>query len=208
MGLIEELLNRPIVRLIKSVPGPFSAVVLPGLAAKVTWNTNEPATTVLKTSIGGSYGDTILKTSHIVLLENLSFNTTYQMKISGADASGNVSEEVPFLFTTPNVDTVAPSMSAVTATVTGSSVKLDWTTDEIAKTQILFDGVPFTDPSYTTAHSKTFTGLASQTTYTYRIVNIDQFANQRIKDGTATTLDITPPAAAAIAVEFLITPVP
>ena len=101
------------------------------------------------------------------------------------DAVGNWSTAA--ITDTIVLDTTAPTISARTATnITSSSATITWTTNEAATSQVnygLTTSYGFTttlDSTLVTAHSVTITGLASNTTYNYRVRSRDAAGNESV----------------------------
>ena len=106
------------------------------------------------------------------------------------------------------LDATAPTISAVAASgLTSSSATITWTTNEPASSQVnygLTTGYGSTtalDPTPLTSHSVALAGLASQTTYNYRVRSRDAAGNEGVgTNATFTTLsgpDLTPPSVPA-----------
>jgi hypothetical protein len=104
------------------------AANITGTAATITWTTNEDADAQVEYGLTTSYGstsalDTTLATTHTRNLTGLSPNTEYHYRVKSKDASGNLATSLDLTFTTPAVDSQAPSVS-ITApaggTVSGS----------------------------------------------------------------------------------------
>jgi hypothetical protein len=114
------------------------------------------------------------------------------------DAAGNWSTAVT---DTIVLDTTAPTISAVVATVvTSSSVTITWTTNEPATSQVdygLTTSYGSSSPLDTTlvaAHSVTLTGLAANSTYDFRVRSNDTLGNG-VPSGNATfIIDTTAPS--------------
>lgn len=118
------------------------------------------------------------------------------------DAAGNWSTAVTDTIT---LDTTAPTISARTATnITGNSAQITWTTNEAATSRVEYGltasyGTTTTlDPTLVTAHSVALAGLASNTTYNYRVRSIDAAGNEAISVNstfkTTAAADTTPPS--------------
>ena len=114
------------------------------------------------------------------------------------DAAGNWSTAAT---DTIVLDTTAPTISAVVATVvTSSSVTITWTTNEPATSQVDYglttsygSSSPL-DTTLVTAHSVTLTGLAANSTYDFRVRSNDALGNG-VPSGNATfIIDTTAPS--------------
>jgi chitodextrinase len=105
-------------------------------------------------------------------------------------------------------DTTPPSISAVTVTnVTGHSAAINWSTNELADSQVEFGtttaygSATTVDSSESTAHSVTLIGLTDQTIYHYRVKSKDGSGNLATgSDATFTTLDGTAPNISGVSV--------
>lgn len=90
---------------------------------------------------------------------------------------------VDVLFTPTPLDTTAPVISAVTATGSGTSATVAWTTNEAATSSVSYGTSPTALTSTKTAsgsltsHSVSLTGLTANTRYYYRVTSADPAAN-------------------------------
>lgn len=127
---------------------------------------------------------------------------TKTVYVQFSDAAGNWSTAVT---DTIVLDTTAPTISARTATnITGNSAQITWTSNEAATSRVEYGlttsyGATTTlDPTLVTAHSVALAGLASNTTYNYRVRSIDAAGNEAISANstfkTAAAADTTPPS--------------
>ena len=99
------------------------------------------------------------------------------------------------------LDTTAPSISALTATVvTSSSVTITWTTNEPSTSQV--DYGPTTsygsttplDSTLVTAHSVTLIGLTSNATYNFRVHSSDALGNEAVSANATFIIDTAAPS--------------
>ena len=99
------------------------------------------------------------------------------------------------------LDTTAPSISAITATVvTSSSVTITWTTNEPSTSQV--DYGPTTsygsttplDSTLVTAHSVTLIGLTSNATYNFRVHSSDALGNEAVSANATFIIDTAAPS--------------
>ncbi|MFN0158707.1 MAG: invasin domain 3-containing protein [Bacteroidota bacterium] len=82
-----------------------------GTTASFTWTTNELATSNVSFGPSSSYengtaSDTVLKTSHAMLVKNLNPASTYHFRVSSADSSDNVTNSNDSTFITGAASTV------------------------------------------------------------------------------------------------------
>ena len=181
----------PVISSIVHAPSEF--------AATITWDTDEPATSVVEYGLTASYGSSessaVLVTSHSIIITGLDPGTEYHYRVTSSDANGNISVSLDRTFTT--VNTLAP------ATVTDfnatdnqpSQVTLTWTNPsdgDLAQVLVLRK-----EGNYPTSHtdagatqvflntsaspsgSEGFvdTSLVNETTYYYAVFTRDDVAN-------------------------------
>jgi len=81
-------------------------------------------------------------------------------------------------------DTVAPQIRDVRAQSVGGGVKITWTTDEFATSEVRYGTAPgaygqtVTNPLFTKAHELTLTGLTDGQTYYFVVRGADRSGNQ------------------------------
>jgi hypothetical protein len=123
-----------------------------------------------------------------------------RFNVAGNAANGDATSNGDFIYVGSSTvseagptDTAPPVISAVTASaITTSSATITWTTDEASDTEVEFGLTAAYGQSTTlnatlaTAHTATLTGLASNTTYHYRVKSKDAGSNLAI--GTDNTL--------------------
>ncbi|GEM_PF-430190 len=186
-----------------------------GSTATITWTTDEASSSVVSygtTSTLGSTATGSSGTSHSVTITGLTSGAAYSYRVTSADAAGNSADSpaapaAPATFTAP--DTVAPSITAVTVTGSGSSRTITWTTDESATSSVAY-GTSATSLTSSatgaagTSHSVTLTGLAQGTTYYYRVTSADPAGNSATSPATSSAAasflvpDTTPPAITSV----------
>ena len=107
-----------------------SVSALTATSATVGWATNESASSLVAygttTAYGSSVTDPTLVTSHSLTLNSLTCNTTYHYQITSAVAPGTSATTADATFFTAPCPTM---ISAVSATTTGSSATVSWTTN-------------------------------------------------------------------------------
>ncbi len=141
----------------------------------------------------------------INLTSPLSSNTQYYVEVpagSFTDQSGNafvgISGSGTWSFST--IDTLAPTISGVTATSTYTTGTVAFTTSENALSTLswglstAYSMGNSSEVTYTTTHTMGITGLATNTLYYYRIVSADASGNQSAPfTGSFTTQNPPPP---------------
>ncbi|MDO8552692.1 MAG: fibronectin type III domain-containing protein [bacterium] len=169
-------------------------VVANATSTTITWNTNEPATDQVAYGTTASYtaSSTLVSTtstSHSATLIGLSASTTYHYQIQSADAAGNMATTSDSTFTTAAPAAVAPVITNVSATATGTTTAtVTWNTDVAATSRVYYGtsaalgSVTALSTSATTSHSVGLTGLTEATLYHYKVESIGA-------GGTATSSD-------------------
>lgn len=168
----------------------------------VTWDTDEASDSQVEYGTTTAYGsatgvDGTLVTAHEISLSGLASGTTYHFRVRSRDAAGNLAVSQDHTFTTTSdADTTAPAIQAVGTTDIGSSsATVDWSTDEVSDSQVEYGtttdygNATTLDGSLVTSHSQSLNGLASSTTYHYRVKSRDAAGNLAVSsDATFTTL--------------------
>lgn len=177
--------------------------------AVVTWQTNEPATSVVQYGLTTSYelgtvALTDLVTAHSVPLTGLTPDTLYHFRVSSTDFSGNsaTSSDNTFRTLTP-ADTTPPVISNIQViNITETGAVVIWNTNEPATSKIeyglttAYELGSITLSDLVTSHSIPLLGLTPNTLYHFRVSSTDASSNTATStDRTFTTLpDTTPPA--------------
>ncbi|NIN65169.1 MAG: hypothetical protein GTO63_10810, partial [Anaerolineae bacterium] len=97
-------------------------------------------------------------------------------------------------------DTTSPTISGVVASPTFNSANIDWSTDEIADTTVIWGTSPgsltniASKNEFVTSHSVTLTSLLAQTTYYYRASSYDIAANGARTSVLSFTTAAAPPS--------------
>jgi hypothetical protein len=119
----------------------------------------------------------------------LASTTAYTASASATDIAGNaMAAPATSGFTT--ADTVAPVITAVAATGSGTTATVTWTTNE-ASTSVVAYGTSAasltstaTGASGVTAHTVSLTGLTQNTRYHYRVTSVDPSTNSATSPAT------------------------
>ena len=184
-------------------------------SAAITWATNEPSTSLVEYGTSSAYGlqtteDLVLTANHEHRLTGLQPSTLYHYRVVSRDESGNVAASADRTFTTTAADTTAPTISSITTSnVTSTSATVTWTTNEAATTQVQYGSTSAYGSSTAlnttlmTQHSQALTGLATDTTYHFRVLSRDAAGNLASSgDVTVSTVpapDTTAPTLSAVA---------
>lgn len=178
-----------------------TATNITGGTARITWTTNEPATSLVEYGLTTSYGsstalDPALVTAHSVTLTGLAPNTTYNYRVHSTDAAGNERISANSTFRTAAApDTTPPSVpTGLTATaISSTQINLSWnaSTDNVAVTgyQVFRNGTQV-GPSTTTTFSDT--GLSPSTSYSYTVRAVDASTNPSGQSQPASATTLTP----------------
>lgn len=158
-------------------------------SATISWQTNEPTTHQVEYGIDSTYGSTIavdasLDNSHSVTITGLTPDTHYHFLVRSFNGSNHEAVSVDNTFVTAAssgnnlTNLAAPTISAISAAITASSITITWNTDVPTTTELAYG----LDASYGTtisqgstlseSHSITITGLDHYTNYHYRLTSI------------------------------------
>ncbi|MGQ9583658.1 MAG: fibronectin type III domain-containing protein, partial [Thermoplasmatota archaeon] len=198
-----------------TAPPRISGVRVDGVTdrlAVVSWETDEPADSVVEYGQTAAYGLTVsdgrLARTHEMKLLSLLPRTTYHFRVLSKDATGNgpsFSEDFTFT-TTDTPDTTPPVISAVSVeSITESSAILVWETDEPSDSFADFGpttayGQTAADSALVLRHSLLLLGLSPDTGYHARVRSADASGNPATGPDitfrtrkTPTAPDTTPP---------------
>jgi hypothetical protein len=187
-------------------------------SATLVWFTTERADAQVAYGTTTSYGslttlDATLAFLHTVVLTGLAPSTTYHFQLRSKDASGNLATSADATFTTGAVaDTVAPTISSVTASAIGSTTAtVSWTTNEPATSAVYFapgtsldiaSSPVVSDGAFVTNHSVVLSGLTASNTYTFAVRSKDASGNVTTSANatfsTATAPDTSAPVIASV----------
>ncbi|KKT32093.1 MAG: PKD domain containing protein [Candidatus Nomurabacteria bacterium GW2011_GWD1_44_10] len=177
----------------------ISGITVSGMtttSAIVAWATDEIAngniyistSTPMNLASSTTLGSVTFSTAHSFSITGLTANTTYYYVVKSADSAGNTATSSEQSFVTPAVaDTVAPVISAVSASgVTSSLATVSWTTNEVANGNVYVStSTPVNLATATTlgtttlslAHSFSLSSLTASTTYYYVVKSADSAGN-------------------------------
>ncbi len=180
-------------------------------SAVISWTTDENATSQVEYGTTTSFGssttlDSTLTTNHSQTLTGLSPSTTYYYRVISSDASSNQAVSSTKSFTTAaQADTTPPVISNIgVSSVTSSTVTISWVTNEPSTSQVDYGlttsyGYSTTlDSTLATVHSVTITGLASGTTYDFRVRSSDASSNEAVSSNNTFTTSNTAPSVTSL----------
>ena len=181
--------------------GNVAAVSLAPTSATITWNTDEPATSQVEYGATPALGtftnpDEVFKQTHRVVLNNLLSGATYYYRVLSRDAANQASASDTLAFLAARPDSTPPLIGNINALgAQASSVRLVWSTDEIATSQVEYGLTPSygalspEDSTLTTTHEIRLAGLNSNATYHFRVISQDAQGNRAVSgDAQFTTL--------------------
>jgi uncharacterized repeat protein (TIGR02543 family) len=176
-------------------PQVFNLLVVPGDTwARVSWQTNEPATTTvpygLTTSYGaGTYTDSALVLQHSALITGLAPSTGYHAQAISQDAAGASTASADLGFTTTSVSPL--QISDIAAAPGDNSAIITWVTNKPASSTVRYGRTlsyelgTVSSATLTFNHSLTLPGLSTGTLYHYEVVSTDG-ASQTVSSGDRT----------------------
>jgi hypothetical protein len=190
------------------VPVISNVVTIIGTSTvQVGWKTNENTTdrvyysTILPVALNASTtlyaSNTVGAQNHTLTIADLASNTTYYLVIESTDAAGNVTTSATFSVHTGTVivpaDVTPPVISSLGATPGSSTTTVTWTTNELATSKVYYSTINPLDVgtsttqsilngSLVTSHSISITGLATSTTYFFKVQSVDASGNTRTSD--------------------------
>lgn len=141
----------------------ISNIVLSDLSdtsLKISWTTDENATTVVDYGTTDAYGSTATGdssvTSHSVTISSLSANTTYHYRLKSSDSAGNETIAGDYTFATAKVGTTTTTSTTVTVTNT-KTVTVTKTIKDDTPPNVFLDtdfDKPYTEPPKITGLAK------------------------------------------------------
>ena len=174
----------------------------------VMWNTDEPATSMIRYGTSESLGQTAVVPGsaalmHSATLTALAPGTLYHFCIDATDASGNSSTSCGHTFTTAEEPVPADTEPPVVTNISVSSITTDaatigWTTDEVATGYVEYGTMPDygsvtpLPEDFATEHQVQLSGLSADTTYYYRIVVSDAAGNSSQTPGESFATEAAP----------------
>jgi chitodextrinase len=178
-----------------TVPGNVTATAVSRNQINVAWHASTDDVsvagyqvyrngTLVGTTTGLSYSDT-----------GLTASTTYSYTVAAYDAGGNVSaQSAPVSATTLSLTISKISVDVLTP----SGATITWTTNEPANSQVVYGltttygSGPIMSSKFTTAHAIALSGLASSTTYHFRVQSTDAAGNIAVSADNVFTTTPTP----------------
>jgi hypothetical protein len=157
------------------------AINITQTSARIIWDTDEPATSIVQYGITDSYGNTVsngsLVLSHGIDLSGLTPNTVYHFRVTSADQYGNSATSADYTFTTlpwPPLE-----IYNVTSTnITDTSAIIIWDTNRAANSRVEYGltaglGMHTNQSGYVSNHAVPLTSLTLNTLYYYRVISYD-----------------------------------
>lgn len=177
----KEKLTALIGPLISNVAVTSSSIT--SASATITWVTNVRATSLVVYGKTASFGSSTTETdtgtsmtkTHSVTLTGLSASTLYYFYVESKDSNGTASDsgkDGDYTFTT---SAAGPMISNISVSPSTNSATISWTTSEAATSQVgygttaNFGSTTTENPTLTTNHAVTLTGLAANAVYYYYV---------------------------------------
>lgn len=203
-----------------TTPTDTSAPALTGVSvsnitvhsARVTWTTNEAASSRVEWGTTSAYGShtasSTLVTSHTLDLVSLLPSTLYHFIVSSADTHGNTatsSDAVFITLATSTPDAAPPVISGISITdITTASATVRWNTNEPANSLVRYGtttayGLNVNNTSLVTAHALPLFSLIPATLYHFAVSSADAAGNTATSsDHVFTTRATSTPATTTI----------
>ena len=154
--------------------------------ATVTWKTNEKSTGSVRYGPTDAYEDgevedPSLALLHTIVLTDLTPEQWYHYQVAAVDVDSNGAASADLMFFASD-DEQPPVIDDIRFATTYASATVTWTTDEPATSVVHCGltesyGLSVSDPSFTTAHSITLTGLEPETLYHFQVYSEDAGTN-------------------------------
>jgi subtilisin family serine protease/phosphodiesterase/alkaline phosphatase D-like protein len=162
-------------------------------SAVITWETDEPSTTLVRyggtLAYGNETADSTSVLSHSIKITGLSPSTIYYYQIESEDTSGNTKaydDETNTKFNTTGIpDTTKPNIidGPKVTILTDSTASIEWETDEESDSTVEYGldegdyGAPEKSLEFVLVHNITLMDLSSSTQYYYRVRSKDSSPN-------------------------------
>lgn len=198
---------------VDTIPPAISGVAVTEVtptSVTIVWTTNENSDSQVEYGLGPAFGfitpvNSALVTSHKVTITGLSPGTWYYYRVTSRDLAGNPMQSGRLDFLTGK--DAPPVISSVIVTdISASSMTVKWATDGRSDSQVEYGltanygSITTVDSALVFDHSVVVTGLATQTTYHFRVISTDYWGNSgRSLDATATTTDVDAPVISGVA---------
>ena len=162
--------------------------------ATISWTTDEDSDSEVEYALESissttstiTQSDSNMVTSHSIMLEDLTPETTYYYIVKSTDAGGNQASSTEMSFTTEEPDTTDPFISVISTDIGTSTATISWTTDESAKGKVMYateslstasDILEAASSDFLFAQVVELTGLATSTQYFFMIEAKDESDN-------------------------------
>lgn len=185
---------------VRSAGAPTGTLPYTTTSTTLSLTTDETATCKYSTSSGTAYGSmtaftTTGSTSHSTTISGLSAATSYTYYVKCVDTSSNTNATDYSISFAVDSDNVAPIVSAVSSSVSGTTATITWTTDETASSQVEYGtttsyGTTTTETDTSprvTSHTVVLGNLNSCGTYYFKVHSKDATTNEGISSGSSFT---------------------
>ncbi len=157
------------------------AINITQTGARIIWDTDESATSIVNYGLTNSYGATVsngsLVISHGIDITGLSPSTTYHFRVQSADQYGNNAVSSDYAFTT--LPWPPLQIYNVTSTsIADTSAIIVWDTNRPANSRVQYGltsglGIFTTQVGFVSNHATPLTSLTPNTLYYYRVISYD-----------------------------------
>ena len=166
--------------------------------ATITWTTDlsSDSKVVYSTSDDLSnpitVASTTMATSHEIVVNGLTLNSTYYYYLQSTDSEGNIATDNnsgSYWPLSTSADTTDPSIVDYSVVTSTSTATITWETDELSTSQVIYDTTsnygtdasldsgPDENTTYTIEHSVVLTGLTADTDYSFSMISKDASNN-------------------------------
>ena len=180
------------------------AIDITQTSARIVWDTNLQANSLVEYGLTNGYGDTVSNgsfvLSHGLDLTGLTPDTTYHFRVQSVDQIAQTTVTTDYTFTTSAISPLVIS-NVSSISITDTSASIIWDTNRSASSLVEF-GTTSTLGSWSSIagsvinHNVPLSGLSPGTQYYYRVISQDllgQSATSSIYTFT-TNSDLTPPS--------------
>ncbi len=166
--------------------------------ATITWTTDLSADSKVIYSTSDTLSNpitvasTTLDTTHQIIVNGLTLNSTYYYYLQSTDSEGNTATDNnsgTYYPLSTSADTTPPTIDDYSVITSTSTATITWTTNELSTSQVIYDTTsnystdasldsgPAEDTTYTIEHSVVLTGLTHSTEYSFSMISNDISSN-------------------------------